>query len=130
MRLRKRPAWLSDDEAKQLGIGEVKKPSKFRNRPVIDPDTGKKLYDSQLEGDVHRRLVAAYGAEGVMQQVSIRVGSGNRMIVDFMVIHEVFEDGRFIGELIDAKGYCTKDWLAKARHLLDKFKLKVRMIYK
>jgi len=100
---------------------------KYGNQPTINA-CGER-FDSKLEERVYGQLRAAYGDAGVVRQVSIPVGD-KRIRPDFLIIHSVMTDGRFIGELADAKGHATEGWTAKANHLKDKHGLSIREIKK
>lgn len=100
------------------------KPRKYRNQPC---EVAGQKFDSKHEADCYLNLRAVYGAERVIRQVSIPIGS-KRIRPDFLIIHEVFEDGTFRAELVDAKGMVAKEWSAKANHLETQHRLKIRLI--
>lgn len=93
--------------------------SKFGNRRTehTSPVVGRRVYASALEARYAAQLDARVAAGEIalwLPQVSIPVPhTGQRLVVDFMVIHH---DGTF--ELADTKGAPpTRDWLRKRNAL-------------
>ena len=113
-----------DEFKKRLAVNK----RKYRNTPVyVDGER----FDSKHERAIYDRLVAEHGAENVIRQVSLPIGGGNRLRVDFMVIWVDYAKskttpGCVLVEFIDAKGVVTDTWKAKARHLADKHGIKIR----
>ena len=103
----------------------ISRPRKYRNEPVT---VGGEKFDSRLEAKTCAALRLAHPA--VFRQVSVPVGK-LRMRLDFLIVHEVLEDGRFVGEFADAKGMITEGWAAKRNHFEDVYRgLKIRLIGK
>lgn len=71
-------------------------------------------FDSIWERTVYLQLQAKH--KRVLRQVSFYLGQGRRIRPDFLIVHEILEDGKkFVGELVDAKGFKVTDaWKAKA----------------
>jgi hypothetical protein len=101
-------------------------PSKLYN---VRTRIGDETFDSRLEARLCETLRARYGPENIVRQVSLPLGSGGqRMRVDYLIVHERFDDGTFRAELADAKGYATAGWKTKARRLDRLHKIKVRLL--
>lgn len=96
-------------------------PRKYRNEPT---ELDGERFDSKLEAAVFARLVAYYGRDRVIRQVSFPVGS-LRIRPDFLVL---LPCGRFA--LADAKGFATDAWKAKANHLRHFHGLEIALIRK
>ncbi len=99
----------------------TERPTKYGNVRV---EHDGEAFDSKLEHRVWLRLCAS--AVAVIRQVSLPLGGKRRMRPDFLVIHDVLPDGRFVGEFVDAKGMETEAWTLKAKWLEDKYGIKVR----
>jgi hypothetical protein len=111
-----------------------------RRNEKVETHEGDK-FDSKLEYHVYQRMVA----EGldVIRQVSIPVGRNPfngkpiRMVLDFMEILEVREDGTAVIRLLDAKGIDRKTgehrteekWKLKAAMLEQRHGLSVKIIH-
>lgn len=107
-------------------LGQMLRRSKYNNQPTR---VGSRLFDSKHEANVYSILCLQYGEKNIACQVSFPIGA-ERIRLDFMLIHERFDDGTFRAELIDAKGVVTPTWRAKANHLKDALGLTIRKIFK
>jgi len=98
-------------------------------------------FDSETEANVYDRLVAEHIA--VIAHGKIALGDEAHLEPDFIIVHEVYDDGRFEGQLADAKGlwkyktkggqqktkpHAEKDWLVKVKWLRDKVGLIVSIL--
>jgi hypothetical protein len=101
---------------------------KYHNKPTVD-STGR-LCDSALEARVSDRLRA--GNEAVIPQISSPLSNrpNDRMIIDFLVIEERRENGRFVAYFADAKGLVTPEWRQKERRFEDAYGLTIIKITK
>lgn len=101
---------------------------KYRNEPCTGINGEK--FDSKQERRDYERLIAQHGRRNVMRQVSIRLTEKQRMVVDFLILLEVREDGTFVGRFADSKGIMTRVWKNKADVLRDKHGLSVELLTK
>ena len=112
-----------------------KRAAKYNAKPCF---RGEERFDSEHEAKVWDKLclqvtadatAEAIGGFPIHRQVSLRVGSANERIrPDFMLVKEVFDDGSFRAELLDAKGFPTPAWKAKQRRFLKLYGLKIREV--
>lgn len=106
----------------------AKKPSKYGNQRCVD-HRGRR-FDSKLERENHLALERLHFS--VLRQVSFPVDDAGetRMRVDHLVIHEVMDDGRFVGEFADSKGVVTNAWDTKRIHFRDKYGVDITVLGK
>lgn len=119
-----KPEDLHKETVLDLSEGDKSKPDKYHRVKV---EVNGEKFDSKLEYAVCCRLRGIYGEKRVIRQVSIPIGK-KRIRPDFMIIHSVNANGTFTGELVDAKGFMTPAWEAKANHLLDAHGLAIRLV--
>jgi hypothetical protein len=96
--------------------------SKYGNRRTPGPNGqgGTRLYHSRREARAAERLDLQKRAGQIadwLPQISLEFGQEEncprRIIVDFLIVHEILPDGRFVASLQDAKGYDTPAGRAK-----------------
>lgn len=127
--------WADGDmtaaEYKALGSSKGK-PRKYRNVPV---EVNGEKFRSKLEAKVYADLCREYGESNVLREVSIQLGQGKRMRIDFVVIEawrtgDVYKNANRrlpVMRFIDAKGKATEAWKLKAAWLLDKRGIEIEL---
>lgn len=83
-------------------------------------------FDSKKEADYYAELklqVLAGDIDGFCMQPIFILAPNLKYKADFIVFHK---DGRF--EIIDTKGFRTKEYIAKKKVLEDKYNLKIKEV--
>lgn len=100
-----------------------KRKSKYRaNKVSVDGHT----FDSQKEADYYAELklrLLAKEINGFCLQPTFILAPGLKYKADFIVFNQNNET-----EVIDVKGYKTKEYIAKKKVFEDKFNLKIKEI--
>ena len=101
----------------------TKKKSKYRaNKVSIDGHT----FDSQKEADFYTQLklqLQAKEINGFCLQPTFILAPGLKYKADFIIFHKDLSS-----EVIDVKGFKTKEYIAKKKVFEDKFNLKITEI--
>ncbi len=113
----------SVEDYKNYTDGKKTKSKYKANKTSVDGHT----FDSQKEAEYYCELknrLAAHDIKGFCLQPIFILGAGVKYKADFIVFNN---DGT--EEIIDVKGFKTKEYITKKKIFEDKFNLKIKEIY-
>lgn len=113
----------SVEDYKNYTEGKKTKSKYKANKTSVDGHT----FDSQKEAEYYCELknrLAAHDIKGFCLQPTFILGAGVKYKADFIIFNN---DGT--EEIIDVKGFKTKEYITKKKIFEDKFNLKIKEIY-
>ncbi len=114
--------WSIEDYKKFTDNNKMKKTKYRSNKTSIDGHT----FDSQKEAEFYcdlKNRLQAKDIRGFCIQPTFMLAKGLKYKADFIIFNN---DGS--EEIIDVKGYKTKEYIAKKKIFEDKFNLKIKEI--
>lgn len=108
------------------------KPSKLHN---IKTEYAGRVYDSKMEARVAheydlQQQTGSLIASIPQPSLPLTPKTGHRIRPDFMLIHEVFDDGTFRASLVDVKGYDTPGGRKNRNLFRQHYGIEVKLIQK